>query len=273
MKERALFWTLNRLRSVCLCVVALRFPGLLGTSACGSPEVADRFAVEAQSAFGAQDYGKAVELLTKAIAEDAGNPELYANRGSCYDLLGRTAEAVRDFDTSLSKAIESGHDPKAKSLAGIVYNRGSAFAHAGKLPEAAADFEKTLTLDPEFPDARIDLAWILATAPEAALHDPKKALALIEQEAAQNSPVSADSRYARGGAGGQREFRRGGEAGKCSHRRSGEYRAAQALSGAAPAVRATKTVHGGSRAAGRWRRAGAVGALSRDYAKPTQAPA
>lgn len=159
--------------------------------ALGSPEAAERFSGEAQQAFEGGDYAKAAQLLTKAIAEDETDPELYANRGSCYDLLGKTDDALRDFDLSWTKAIVKKHDPKDKSLAGIAFNRGAALAHARRLKEAVADLTKALEIDPEFPEVRLDLGWILATASDASLRDPAKALAFLKEEAAENGGGSA----------------------------------------------------------------------------------
>jgi tetratricopeptide (TPR) repeat protein len=179
---------------------------LFSTPALATPEAAEHLAEQGQAAFDAGEYQKAADLLTKAIAEDPTDPELLANRGSCYDLLGKTAEALHDFDESLKKKAERSKDPKDRGLAPYVYNRGLVLVRAGRLAEAAADFEKTLALDPTAPEVRDALAWIYATAPDAAVRDPQKALTLAEAELKQNglhSPTVADTLAAADAANGR----------------------------------------------------------------------
>jgi tetratricopeptide (TPR) repeat protein len=163
---------------------------LAALPALASPEAADRLAGEALEAFTTGDFDKAADLLTKAIAEDGGRPEFYTNRGSCYDNLGKTADALRDFDISFQKTVERTHDPKDKGLAEIVYNRGATLARAGRFREALAEFEKALTFDEAFPDARMDLAWILATNPSDEIRKPAKALEYALEEIRRNGPHS-----------------------------------------------------------------------------------
>jgi len=136
------------------------------------------------------NYQKAVDLLTQAIAEDPGNPELYENRGSSYDNLGKVDEALRDFDASYKKMVERSKDPKDKGLAEVLYNRGAVLARARRFPEALVDFEKAVEIDSDFPDVRMDMAWILATAPEAEFRKPQKALEYVQEEIRRNGSHS-----------------------------------------------------------------------------------
>jgi tetratricopeptide (TPR) repeat protein len=159
--------------------------------ALATPEAAERLTSEAQDAFIAQDFPKALDLLTKAIAENPTDYALYGNRGSCYDSLGRTDDALRDFNTSLQKAAEQTKDPRDKRLAPILYNRAQLFAHAGRSKEAVADFQKTLEIDEDFPNARLELAWTYATCADAATRDPKKALDLALDEIKRSGSSSA----------------------------------------------------------------------------------
>ncbi len=166
------------------------------TIALASPETAAPLADAAQEAFASLDFAKAIDLMTRAIAEDPANPLLYANRGSCYDSLQKTTEALRDFDTAAQKTTDLSKNAKDPDLAPILYNRGIALVHAGRFKEAIADFEKSISVDEEFPDVRNELAWILATCSDASLRNPKKALELVLAETKRNglhSPMAADT--------------------------------------------------------------------------------
>jgi tetratricopeptide (TPR) repeat protein len=163
------------------CFLPLLFV-LFAIHAWASPEAAARYSDQAQDAFKDGDFARALDLLTRAIAEDDNNPELYANRGSCYDNLGRTEDALRDFDTSYRKRVSVKNDPNDKGLAEILYNRGAVLARARRFPEALADFEKAIRIDPDFPDARMDIAWMLATNPDPKFRQPEKAIEYAQEE-------------------------------------------------------------------------------------------
>lgn len=149
---------------------------------CADPKAAIRAAAAGEAAFGGGEYAKAIELFTKAITEDDSNPSFYANRGSAYSSLGKLDEALHDYDTAIKKAIAHSGNPKDKRLAYFLYNRGYAYEHAGHLAEALADYQKTIELDPTYPDAHGNSAWIWATHSDPAVRNATKALeyALIE---------------------------------------------------------------------------------------------
>jgi tetratricopeptide (TPR) repeat protein len=174
--------------------------------ALASPETAAPLTAAAQEAFATLDFSKALDLLTRAIAEDPANPSLYANRGSCFDNLQKTGEAIRDFDAAAQKTVALSKNPQDPDLAPILYNRGIALVHAGRFKEAIADFEKSIAVDEEFPDVRNELAWILATNGDPSVRNPPKALALALAETKRNglhSPMAADTLAAAHAANGK----------------------------------------------------------------------
>ena len=154
----------------------------LVVSGFADPKSAVRAAAAGETALSGGEYAKAVELFTKAITEDNANPSFYGNRGSAYSYLGKLDEALKDYETAIKKAIAISGNPKDKRLAYFLYNRGYAYEHAGLIKEALADYEKTIELDPAYPDAHGNSAWILATHPDATIRNATKALeyALIE---------------------------------------------------------------------------------------------
>jgi tetratricopeptide (TPR) repeat protein len=65
--------------------------------------------------------------------------------------------------------------------AGAYGNLGAALFQKGQTQEAKTAWEKSLEIEPNQLDVMINLAWLLATAPDAALRDGPKAVALAKQ--------------------------------------------------------------------------------------------
>ena len=63
------------------------------------------------------------------------------------------------------------------------YNVGSVLRSRGDLPEAIGQFRQALQLKPDWMPAVASLAWLLATAPDAALRDATQAIRFAEQAA------------------------------------------------------------------------------------------
>lgn len=147
-------------------------------------------AVEAQLSCDRGDYARAVELFTTAIKEDETNPSFYVGRGNVYSKLNRLDDALKNFDTGTRKAIAFTGDPQDKRLAYFLYNRACAYDHAGRIKEALAEYEKAIQLDPSYPDAHCNVAWILATCSDPTVQDAKKALeyALLEARRTEGDP-------------------------------------------------------------------------------------
>lgn len=182
------------------------FSILLVASAFADRRAAVDAAAAGEEAFGSGEYAKAVELFTKAITEDDTNPSFYGNRGSAYSYLGKLEEALKDYDTAIKKAVTHSGNPKDKRLAYFLYNRGYAYEHAGHIKEALAEYQRTIELDPGYPDAHGNTAWILATHPDATIRNAPKALeyALIEAKRTKmNSAAALDTLAAAYAANGQ----------------------------------------------------------------------
>jgi tetratricopeptide (TPR) repeat protein len=77
--------------------------------------------------------------------------QLYHNRGLAFDLLGRHAEAVKDFNQAL--ALNETSVP-------ALCNRGGALLSMSELERALADFSRAVRLDPVNADAHYGLAMV-----------------------------------------------------------------------------------------------------------------
>lgn len=93
----------------------------------------------------------AIEDLSRAVAFDADNSELYVVRGYAYLLNGNTASAIKDF----ARAIEL--DPK--SSAGYE-GRGLANGIAEAFDDAYADLNRAIELNPRSPVAFAFRAYV-----------------------------------------------------------------------------------------------------------------
>jgi len=58
---------------------------------------------------------------------------------------------------------------------------GNALLRRGSIKEAMVHYETAMTLAPEDPHSRINIAWVLATAPDASIRDGIKAVEFAQQ--------------------------------------------------------------------------------------------
>jgi tetratricopeptide (TPR) repeat protein/serine/threonine protein kinase len=124
------------------------------------------------------DFSRAVELDPKLMPA-------WLNRGELYAQLGQPDKAVAD----LSRAIElAPNDPRlveAYRLRALTHRRLGHFA------QARTDYETFLRRAPARAEAHNDLAWLLATCPDAKLREPHRAVELA-QKAVQLAPKDGD---------------------------------------------------------------------------------
>lgn len=139
------------------------------------------------------DFNKAIELAPTA--------HLYNERGNTYVALGDYQQAVRDYDRALGiggeDAIVLGNrgdayyrlEDYAQAIADLdlaveldpqramfYFRRAKAYRDAGKYEQAIDDFAHAVELDRKDYLSRSQLAWILASAPEAVLRDGEAAV-------------------------------------------------------------------------------------------------
>ena len=102
---------------------------------------ADDIYINGMFAFLKDNFGESVELLSRAIEQDANHKLAYMSRGSAFLKLDRVDEAIADFD----RAVQLNPDfPRAYHL------RGLAREKKGNFPEAITDFDKAIELDPQY---------------------------------------------------------------------------------------------------------------------------
>jgi tetratricopeptide (TPR) repeat protein len=107
-----------------------------------------------------------MEQLTKSVPNQ---PELKIQLAMYYLINKQPREAISEYDDVLLL------DPE-NFLA--LRSRGDAYLNIGQHADAIADFEKALKIEPEDTTILNNLAWVLATSPEAKLRDGKRAVDL-----------------------------------------------------------------------------------------------
>jgi RNA polymerase sigma factor (sigma-70 family) len=106
------------------------------------------------------DYNQAIQFNPQMVAA-------YVNRGQIYNMADRYDDAIADFNQALQR------DPERP----IPYlDRGVAYGAKSDYDKAIADFSSALALDSDFSPAYNNLAWLLATCPQPAFRDGKKAV-------------------------------------------------------------------------------------------------
>ena len=114
-------------------------------------------------------WEEALREYREAVRLNPRNAASLSNLGMVEGQLGQLAAAISNYQTSL--AIR----PDNADARG---NLGTLLGRAGRWAEALASFEQALALQPASLEARNNLAWLLATCPEAALRDGRRATLL-----------------------------------------------------------------------------------------------
>ena len=157
------------------------------------------------------DVGRAGEAAAHLEASVRLKPESAAahfNFGTALTFAGRLDEAIDQYQQALKIRPDYGlaHNNLGNVLLGrgnpgealehfrealrldpsnaeAHYNVGSVLRSRGDLSEAAGQFREALQLKPDWIPAVASLAWLLATAPDAALRDANQAIRFAEQAA------------------------------------------------------------------------------------------
>lgn len=124
---------------------------------------ADALQILAQFDEAIQDYDEAIRL-------DASDADSFHRRGDAHSAIGNLDQARRDY---LQATLLNPNNPISQYLLADVLARQRRFS------EAIDQYEEAIQTDPEL-DAFVysSLAWILATAPDAELRNPTRAIEL-----------------------------------------------------------------------------------------------
>ena len=118
------------------------------------------------------DYPAAIRDFRRLVAQHADDPVLVAQLGTLYLAAKQPREAIRRFTRALE--IDADNFPCRRG-------RSDAAISIGDHKAALADLEKALELRPDDTGVLNNLAWLLATSPDDALRDGKRAVELASK--------------------------------------------------------------------------------------------
>jgi len=115
---------------------------------------------------------QAIAQFEAVIQLKPDSAEAHNSLGSALRQAGRVDEAIAHYQAALRLKSD---------YAEAHYNLGNAFMEQKNMGEAVFQFQQSLAVKPNQPNAENNLAWILATSPEASLRDGPKAVELAQQ--------------------------------------------------------------------------------------------
>jgi Flp pilus assembly protein TadD len=120
------------------------------------------------------DYGKAIVELEKLRKLVPKNIQFLTQLGILYYANKQPRKAIERFSDAITI------DPKQSTA---LRSRADAYLSTGQHAEAAADYESALKLKPDDDGILNNLAWVLATSPDDAVRNSKRAIELATKAA------------------------------------------------------------------------------------------
>jgi tetratricopeptide (TPR) repeat protein len=113
------------------------------------------------------EYDRAIADYDHAIQLDPKLTLAYSNRARAYRSMGNYDKAIADY----------GHAIQLDPRFALAYtNRSIAYQYKGEYEKAIEDYGHVIHLNPKDAQAYKNLAWLLATCPQASFRDGKKAV-------------------------------------------------------------------------------------------------
>lgn len=139
---------------------------------------------------------EAIQLYQQVLDRDPANVSGHYNLGRAFAARGQNDRAIESYQRAIMLDPED-----ADSRQGL----GRALVLVNQLSEAMYQYRRTLEIDPTRLGALLDLAWIIATAPNVELRVPAEGVRLAERAVAmtrRENPTALDTlaaAYARAG--------------------------------------------------------------------------
>ncbi len=150
----------------------------------GAAETSFRNALALRPAFAEALYGLAVvrhaqhnpdaaiELYVRALSADPSNASGHYNLGRALAERGQIDRAIASYHRAIELAPEDADAHQSLARALVMQNQ---------LAEAVYRYRRTLEIEPDRVGALLDLAWIIATAPNVELRVPAEGVRLAER--------------------------------------------------------------------------------------------
>jgi tetratricopeptide (TPR) repeat protein len=121
---------------------------------------------------GQRNLDEAIELYGRALASDATNSSGHYNLGRALAERGQLERAMQSYHKAIELAPEDADAHQSLARALVMRNQ---------IAEAIYRYRRTLEIEPDRVGALLDLAWIIATAPNVELRVPAEAVRLAER--------------------------------------------------------------------------------------------
>lgn len=121
---------------------------------------------------GQRNLDEAIELYGRALGADPLNVAGHYNLGRALAERGQFDRASQSYLKAIELAPEDADAHQSLARALVMQNQ---------LPEAVYRYRRTLEIEPDRVGALLDLAWIIATAPNLELRVPSEAVRLAER--------------------------------------------------------------------------------------------
>jgi serine/threonine protein kinase len=181
-------------RPMCLSFEYKRVQRLAGT-----PQTVNEFRQKANALWDQRDFAGVVPVYDEAIKHHPGEWGFFNNRANAHAALEQFDKALADYGEALRMNPSNDNIHRARSLAyyqmgdydhaiadldiavkaspqGVNFDlRGRAYHAKGDFRAALADYEKGAQKTPGYTHTFLDLAWLLATCPDASIRDGQKA--------------------------------------------------------------------------------------------------
>ncbi|RNC82812.1 MAG: tetratricopeptide repeat protein [Phycisphaera sp.] len=154
------------------------------------------------------NYQDSMHAYTAAIEVEPGAHSLfskyyweaYTGRGSLLNAIGQYDLAAQDYSAALGLVLPEGVSDEQRRVrdADALAGRALAYMNLGRTADAVADLNRAIELNPMDIQALNNLAWLLATSPDASIRDGFRAVDLARRACEQSNwtEISTISTYA-----------------------------------------------------------------------------
>ena len=131
---------------------------------------------------GQRNFDAAIELYGRALSADQSNASGHYNLGRALAERGQIDRAIESYHRAIELAPEDADSHQSLARALVMQNQ---------IAEAIYRYRRTLEIEPDRVGALLDLAWIIATAPNVELRVPAEAVRLAERAVRLTSNTNA----------------------------------------------------------------------------------
>jgi tetratricopeptide (TPR) repeat protein len=143
-----------------------------------APDLPQAILLRSMIAAGKKRWGDAINDLQVLLQTDPTNAEYRIRLAGYYVGDSRPRKAI-ELLTQVLDAVRDENDPEQKETkADALRARGDALLSVGKHAEAVKDYDEAMKIDPNDTGVLNNLAWVLATSPDAPVRNAERSIEL-----------------------------------------------------------------------------------------------